>query len=577
MSVVVDSELLSWIVTLVFFFNAFLLYSPFAVAIEKPTGLRLSRRHYPTLFKEIDAVRKQLRLRKIHGVWLNDELNAGAAQLSRVLRVGPLRNEILIGLPLMEAVRLDEFRGILAHELAHLSRKHGHFLVRVIGLREGWSEAAEPRGFFVVRLLLGRFARWYWPNLRAHLDVQGRLEEQEADRLAIAGTDANALRSGKARTTMLDHLVMDDYIESLNHQSALNEEPPSDAVSQLIEKVRGSFDDDEVYRAIVRSLADTTEAEETHPSLQESLVAMGWKSHGSMVEDAKAIQAMLAPAGLSASECLFPDKREALRSELDARWKVENAELWAESHQLGQGQRRTLDRIEKRLKERGELSLEDAVIRAKLTHQLEGRSQAIPLFREVLQRDPRCAEASLELGLCLVKEDDVAGAVLLERAIEIEPDFAFPAAEALASFCREREDSDSAEKWTKEMLKASDKIKASEIERVELGREDTLLPHPLSAERLEELCDAFTALGGIEQVWGAQKQLEHIKQPPMIVLVVEGKRKGWWGSELDLGEIEGNLLVNVPAIEHLYIVDGASNPTIQQKIESLGQDARIFG
>ncbi|MEM1294811.1 MAG: M48 family metalloprotease [Verrucomicrobiota bacterium] len=576
--VLTDSEVLAWIVLLFFFFNGLVLYSPFAVKIESPNGLRLKRKDVPKLFAEMDAVRKALRIRKIHRVWLNEELNAGAAQISRVARIGPLRNELLLGLPLLETVSLDEFRGILAHELAHLARRHGHFLARMTGMREGWSVIAEEEQPFMVRILLGKFARKYWPTLKAHLDVQGRLEEQEADQLASTQFDPGALISGKARTTMMDHLVMEDYFEGLQRLNVANEEAPEDAVSQLVRQLAGPFEATAIHRSLVKGLADDMEVDETHPSLRKSLTAMGWESSDSIAEDATRIQDLLTPVSPSASEELLGHTREDLRKEMDARWQEENRELWSESHRFAKGQEQALERIEARLQKIGSLTLEDALIRAKLTRELAGSDQAIPLFRDVLKQDPTCAEACLELGLCLVQDDDVAGAVLLEMAMETDPSYTFAAAEALAKFLRQRDD-DSAMEWKNRMLEASDQLKESENERMRFSHEDTLLAHQFSPERIEELQDAFSKMDSVAEVWAARKQLHHLQRPPMMVLGVKRKPKPWWknADEAQWAEIESGLLVKVPTIEHLHVAEVTSGSRILQKFESLGEDARVFG
>ncbi len=574
----VQSEAFAWLVGMVFLFNGFLLYAPFNVRIEGLNGVRLRWKSCPRLFEEIDGVRKRLGIRKIHRVWLNEEMNAGAGQISRIGGVGPYRNELVLGLPLMEAVTMEEFRGILAHELAHLSRRHGRFLVRFVRLREGWSEAAEGSEFLIVRLLLGAFARWHWPMLKAHLHVLARQEELEADRLAMENYGREAIVSGKARMSMLDHLVMDDYIEELQRQTVANEEPPNDPVSQLIRQLAQPFDAAKVHRSLVKCLVDATEADESHPSLRDSLTAMGMALEGQVSTEATTIQSMLKFPVNGASEQLLGTGRDEFRKELDIRWQQENAELWRESHYFALGQQRAVDRIEERLHQAGSVTIEDAWIRARLVSELQGASAAAPLFREVLERDPAHAGALLGLGRWMLEEGDVSGEVLVERAFHAEPSYRFPAAEVLARWNRERGDFEAAQAWGDRKLAASDQMKAAEGEREGVAKSDSLLAHQLSAERVAELCDAFAKMEGIGEVWAARKRLEHLQTPPMIVLGIKASQGSWWkfAERLDWDDVERQLLVNVPTIDHLQIVALSGATKVRRKFELLGADSLIF-
>ena len=73
---------------------------------------------------------------RIHGVYLNGDLNAAMAQVPRYGIFGGFRNELVLGLPLMAAMDEAHFTAVLAHEVGHLARRHGRFSARIYGMRQ---------------------------------------------------------------------------------------------------------------------------------------------------------------------------------------------------------------------------------------------------------------------------------------------------------------------------------------------------------------------------------------------------------------------------------------------------------
>ncbi|MFT3789001.1 MAG: M48 family metallopeptidase [Tepidisphaeraceae bacterium] len=137
-----------------------------AFKMYRPVGVTLTRTDAPILWAEIDAICARVGKPRVHQVMLVSELTAALVQHPR--RVPLLlgyRNYLLVGLPIMLGLTPAQFRSVLAHELAHLSRGHGRIGAWIYRLNLIWQRVIEQtKGR--ERHPFARFVRWYAPRLR---------------------------------------------------------------------------------------------------------------------------------------------------------------------------------------------------------------------------------------------------------------------------------------------------------------------------------------------------------------------------------------------------------------------------
>jgi len=91
----------------------------------------------------------------------------------------------------LEGLSPDEARAVLAHELAHLSRRHGRTGRWIYYLRRSWENAFEQlsktRGHRQAPLQsrILELVNWFWPRFNAHAFVLSRTNEYEADAVSV--------------------------------------------------------------------------------------------------------------------------------------------------------------------------------------------------------------------------------------------------------------------------------------------------------------------------------------------------------------------------------------------------------
>ncbi len=157
------------------------------------------REALPEVFRLVDEVAAELRTRGVEKVLVTHDASCAAIELRRPgLLPRGRRRVLLLGLPFVYALSLDEMRAVIAHELAHFALRHGR------ALRTSWRflERVERQ---ILRMQEGDF--WplnpvYWAVRSSHAVLAAihhpwsRLRELEADRRAARAFGANHCASG---------------------------------------------------------------------------------------------------------------------------------------------------------------------------------------------------------------------------------------------------------------------------------------------------------------------------------------------------------------------------------------------
>jgi len=108
------------------------------IKVGRPTGLEVKSGQTPELFKLVDDMRRQVSAPRIHHILITEDLNAAVVQLPRLGVFGWSKNYLLLGLPLMKLLTVDQFKAVLGHEFGHLSKGHGKIANWIYRQRLRW-------------------------------------------------------------------------------------------------------------------------------------------------------------------------------------------------------------------------------------------------------------------------------------------------------------------------------------------------------------------------------------------------------------------------------------------------------
>lgn len=94
------------------------------VSIEKPQGIEISKHDAPQLFLIIDDLSQKLNSPNFHHVLITEDFNAAVVQRAKLGIFGWYENYLIIGLPMLQSLTVEQLTSVLAHEFGHLSKNH---------------------------------------------------------------------------------------------------------------------------------------------------------------------------------------------------------------------------------------------------------------------------------------------------------------------------------------------------------------------------------------------------------------------------------------------------------------------
>ena len=375
------------------------------VRFPVPDGLPLARADCPKLFALTDELSKACGIAVPHAVYLSKDLNAAVVQRPRYGLLGGHRDELIIGLPLVQMLSEKEFSAVLAHEFGHFSNADGKAGAMIYRSRLIWARIAENMEHAGGSdFLLNGFARWYVPRLLADSFAFARSNEYDADRMAarIAGSAATAAALSRfgIGASFLDGYWQGVWREPLDQPtpSAL----PYREMGVFLPKVT---EWDQAIPILEAELQVPTSMDDTHPALADRLVMLGQTP------------ALPSPVSRPAS-LLLGDFLDAAIDRFDAEWRESVAAEWAARHQeltQDHGRLKELDAAAQKTS----LSIEASLERAALAGKLLGQGASVQAFMDCLNWHKESARAWLVYGLSQIGQDHDAAHEAIAHALDL--------------------------------------------------------------------------------------------------------------------------------------------------------------
>jgi Zn-dependent protease with chaperone function len=394
----------SWL--LLFLVPAMLLILASWVRFEQPDGQPVSAADAPELFALIEKVRSYLKAPAIDAVYLTDTFAAKAVQRPSRGLFGGFRNEIVIGLPLLQSVSKAEAAVLLAHELGHLSGRAGDKAAVVHRARQTWQHIMErqPRQPQVLRLVFSPLVKWFAPGFLAQSAAAERATEFAADRYAAEIAGAPTVASALQRLSIAEAFLGEYW-------SRVAEEPITTPEPTL-----------QPHREMANFLPRMTEWELAEDVLDAELVKPGQQARPSLAErlTALGVEASLpGPVSVSAESLLGPSLNRVL-TVFDASWRAANAPHWRATYdKLAPETRRLLDLDA--LAAAQPLDLAPAIERAKLAYFADGMETAGPRYQDLLTWHAADGRAHLAAGMAMLDAGADEALDQLRHALALAP------------------------------------------------------------------------------------------------------------------------------------------------------------
>ena len=479
------------------------------ITIPVPDGAELKREQAPALFDLIHEVTETLNGPKIHHVLLSADFNAGIVQIPQFGMMGWLNNYLVVGLPLLQAFNQDEFRAVLAHEVGHLSGKHGRFSGWIYRLRRSWVEVltrvhAERH---YASFLFEPFLNWYAPYLNAYSFVLARAQERHADEYAVelAGRETAAIML--ARLAVKGRSITEDFWPVFFRKSKDESKAPKDPFEQMLSRLEQSIGPVNTQKWFFEELRVPTSYEDTHPALSDRLAAIGY------AKDSKEVTGLL-DAVVKAEEQKQPAALHYLREmpedfvpRQNRLFREQIVPAWNEAHKKANESKKRFSELEAQASKRP-LTLDEQWERAALLAQVQDQKAAIPSLQTILQEHPEHGGAHFALGAILLGQQDADGIKHLEQAMELRVETVGDASTLLSGFYFQHGEKELAEEFRQRAAAYyEDEQRRSQL-ALNFSIDDTFIPHNVNVVVLKELQSQLHQVRGLSEAYLLRKVIE---------------------------------------------------------------------
>ena len=501
--------------------------------IPPPSGLELQSRQVPRLFQLVRDLQRQLQTPTVHHILLTDELNAAVSQIPRFGFFGGYHNYLIVGLPLLQTLSPAQFRAVLAHELGHLSGRHGQFGHWIYRIRKSWYqllaglENTAPQSsegsvalMLTLAAMIGRglfvfFFHWYTPFFAAYSFVLARADEYEADRYASKLAGAKNLASALASLQIKGNYILPTFWQNIAAKVDVQIEPP-EPYTELAIQMQQSLPAEEVKTWLQESLKHQTNTADTHPCLMDRLSNIGCKS--------EQVLTLLKPVKITAAEQLLGKAMPQLVDHFNQAWRGAITHQWRERYQETKQLQQQLASLESHSHDTP-LSIEDRWQRASLTAELKGLELALPDLRSILSDNPNHLGANGLLGQFLLSQGDRTGIQHLEKVMMRDPRAYAKGAKLIFAFLQQNEGETAANQYWAKARQQAEMVRQARHERSRVNHHHELIVPKVAPEIRQSIQSQLRAHPTIKTTYLVQKVVKHFPDSPLYVLAIEPTAK----------------------------------------------------
>ena len=479
------------------------------VKIEAPEGLYISRSDAPTLYKTVDDIADAIHAPKPSQIILDLDLNAAAVQRPRLGVFGWYENYVVLGWQLLEGLPYEEVRGIIAHELGHLSADHGRFGLWAYRIDETWNQLREnmSKGGYGLSIIFRWFVRWFSPRFSALTFAVRRADEYEADRSSVqlvgAKTAASALMRLHVKRKVFSRWADDEYWREVTKASAY----PAGILDRLTELAAEPTTSEEYKTIINTRLKDKTGFSSTHPSLSDRIQAMG--------DTQGAIDEAVSQVAETAAVRIFGNQYEAIKAKIAGHEHDDFVKEWTRQSKRYTEWRSTLKSLEEK-RDAGALTEPDRVLVAVYRDRLESSQVGMQLYKELYDEGVVSPILFINYGFSLLDEGDRSGIELIERALELDPNMREHGQQRIARFYWETGDHESLDNLNEVRFDAQIESQEVDQERRKALVSDEFIQHTLGSVEVEQLRESLLQIEQLRLAYLVSKKLSNGTSTPFL-------------------------------------------------------------
>lgn len=234
-------------------------------------GLRLEKEQEPSLYAWLERTAETLQAPCPDLVLLTSGLDCAAIEVRQGLR--GYQRVLVLGLPLLRCLDLQEVRAVVGHELSHLKEQDSRS-AWIYRTTWSWVElASRLRVSGQAPGLLYRFAYWFVPRFYLRAQIVERENEKRADRAALALMDQQDYGRLLLKVQLFQVLSEEALSEAL--LTRLRGQSEAGDFTTLLTEGFTQLPEPRRERALRRLLDERSSWLDSHPVLGERLQALG--------------------------------------------------------------------------------------------------------------------------------------------------------------------------------------------------------------------------------------------------------------------------------------------------------------
>lgn len=537
----------------------FIILKALWIRLPEPQGKILTREQAPPLFEILDTIRQRLNAPKIHMVLLTNELNASIVQHPRLGVFGWQKNYLMIGMPLLQALSVEQLTAVLAHEYGHLSGAHGRWGTWIYRIRQTWD-----------RLILGfqesknwgnglfyRFFKWYAPFFNAYSFVLARQEEYEADRYSSEINGSASAAQALVSVELKARFLQERFWHKL-YQLADNTAEPLHKPYRLLQKIlpltyNKALTPEEKQQWLNDALMRRTSANDTHPALAERLAALGETAQFPL------------PIKVNAATHCFGEHLIDFLDELNHEWEESIAPQWLARFNYVQQSKETLKTLIDKSKTEI-LTISECWQRAELARELYGNEKALPFYQLILKKEPQHAAANFTIGAIFLEKQHPRAPIFLKKSMEYDSNFIVIACEQLHFFYQQQGDLETARFYLERAQARVREEQLAAIERNQLNNKDNFHEHQLNEAIIHQLLEQLKNDKTIKRLYLVQKTLQYLPDNPLFILGIVRTTGLRLKSNTEYVQ-EISKLIKLPVEMLIFIMD--DHATLRRKLKKV--------
>ena len=540
------------------FLAAAFIFTCLWIRFNPPTGIILTESEFPDLHSLIRKIADHAGGVRFDQVLLDPEMNASAVQNPRLGIFGWYRTYLVIGLPLMETLSVDEFKAVIAHEIAHLSQADGKVGAWLHRTRLTWERIMSRSAKLSFCPMSHFFFRWFWPQFNSRSFVLLRHNELDADRRAAEWISPTSLSSGLKRLAIQGERVEREFWDPLEKEIYTPNALPADVMEQLSAFLRAPTQAEQDSVALSKTLRKTTNLTDSHPSLASRLSELGpsQHAHSELPEEIEA-------SDRAAARLLSEEVIKLAHETFSQGWLAEANDIRSTI---------TLKPVSPK-----PIGVKKAWDRIAALARLDGLEKIQPELLELLEKKPNHSGAVYLRGCYLAQKDDPESIQFLERSAN-DPTLAGRAYETLADVYTRSGQLDLALALQKRIGEHEQELRSALVERGRVSAKDTYLPHDLTDQESEELHDILDVEPLVQRAWLAAKHVQHFPHWRHLILILELRDVPYPAtSEADRKRIETQILDRWDRENYTTVlIKSADNLTITQAVRRCIVDCEVF-